>query len=335
MKPETPLLECFAKIEWAETEINKLAPRLNDLLKIPIVRGLPPISVYTPSVLPIGLNKLTSQIDVNGIEVWRLVAPNVPSDFNVTVGSILHNLRSPLDQMLSALTASPEGVAFPFGRTRDEFETALGKQVKLPADARKMIEILKPYRDDGGNKLLFALNAINRGDKHRPGLVPINLQTSINLDTIITRKGAILTLGPRSGLHLVSDMNLNFRQSNVAKAPIAMVVGGQMRTIFGSEIGSKGKDRITIIYNQMGTKAPKGFDEFIAKAKLPPNSPKDDMEIATTLPGTKFEAEFYPSFNVALSNIEGFEREPVVAVLHKMRQLVERTLLTFRDRFFR
>jgi hypothetical protein len=58
------------------------------------------------------------------------------------------------------------------------------------------------------------------------------------------------------------------------------------------------------------------------------------MEIATAIPGTDFEAEVYPSFNIALGDIEGFEREPVVAVLHGMRQLVKSILLKFERGFF-
>ena len=47
-----------------------------------------------------------------------------------------------------------------------------------------------------------------------------------------------------------------------------------------------------------------------------------------------FELEVEPSLNLALGDIEGFEREHVVAVLRRMQQLVERILLTFEKRFF-
>jgi len=33
MKPESPLLSCFAKIEWAEAEINDLEKKISDLLR--------------------------------------------------------------------------------------------------------------------------------------------------------------------------------------------------------------------------------------------------------------------------------------------------------------
>ena len=48
----------------------------------------------------------------------------------------------------------------------------------------------------------------------------------------------------------------------------------------------------------------------------------------------KLHANIEPAFGVTFPNIEGFEREPVVAVLHQMRQLVEGILLTFEQRFF-
>jgi hypothetical protein len=77
-----------------------------------------------------GFDKVTSQIDANGIEVWRFAGPDIPATLNVTAGTILHTLGSPLDQMLSAIAlqnhASASGVAFPFfGRTRDELTTPL------------------------------------------------------------------------------------------------------------------------------------------------------------------------------------------------------------------
>jgi hypothetical protein len=337
MKPESPLLACFAKIEWAKTEIDNLAKRIDDLFaNKPVV--ILPLSLYRPAVYPFGINKLTSKIDANGIEVWRYAIPKIPTDLNVTTGAILHSLRSPLDQMLSAIALqthdSPSGVAFPFGRTRDEFKTAIAKQKKLPPDALKMIEVLKPYRV-GGNALLYALHALNIPDKHHPGLVPVNLQTLTDMQTLIVRKGYVLTFGPRTGRHMILDTDNNMAQPDSKKAPVITPVGGKAKISFGHDVGKfKPRDVVTIIYNQMGTKRPAEILPYLDKIKLPPDTPKDDMEIATSVPGTKFEAEFYPSLNVALSEIEGFERQPVVAVLHQMRQLVERILLTFEKRFF-
>jgi hypothetical protein len=61
--------------------------------------------------------------------------------------------------------------------------------------------------------------------------------------------------------------------------------------------------------------------------------PSNEYEFLTTVPGTTFEADIKPTFGVTFPHIEGFEREPVVAVLHQMRQLVEGILLAFEKRF--
>jgi hypothetical protein len=344
MKTESPLVECFAKVEWAETEIDKLAGLIAKLFFVPSVTNLPPKPrfpgdhIVFPGMYPTGFHKVASHIDANGIEVWRYVVPDIPTDFNVTVGAILHSLRTPLDQMLSTIAVeagdTPRQVAFPFGRTCDEFKLALSKQKKLPADARKLIETVKPWK--GGNNLLYALHVLNNSDKHHPGLVPINLETLTDIKSLIVRNGMILTLGPRTARHLVMDKDFNMSQPDVSKAPIVKVVGSDVRAILGRERGKSPKNVITRFYNQTGRKhLPDEIAAWVAKTVLPADASNDDMEIATAIPGTKFETEVYPSFNIALGDIDGFEREPVVAVLHQMRQLVERILLSFDKRFFR
>jgi len=346
MKPESPLLACFAKIKWAETEINNFERRITDLFKPP-----PKLNIFQPQPFPgdrprpppkpypTGFYKSASHIDSNGVEVWRFVIPEIPTDFNVTVGNILHNLRSPLDQMLSAVALlthkSAHQVAFPFGRTQDEFVKALGKQKKLPADAIQMIEALKPYKAKG-NALLYAIHALNNPDKHRPGLVPINLKSVASVDAIGIWKGMLLTFGPRAGRHFVLDENGDWSQSKLDQTPGLEIINGEPRCLVGMNVPKPGA-LIPRIYNQT-RKNP--FDtipnlgDWAAKTRLPPGAPKDDMEIATAIPGTDFEAEVEPSLDIALGDIEGFERQHVVAVLHQMRQLVERILLTFKGKFF-
>ncbi|MDQ3525343.1 MAG: hypothetical protein M3451_09855, partial [Chloroflexota bacterium] len=72
-------------------------------------------------------------------------------------------------------------MAFPRGRNRDEFKRALGKQEKLlPSDAIKLIARAKPYRDRG-TKLLWALLEMNRRDKHRVGLIPVQMPAELSV----------------------------------------------------------------------------------------------------------------------------------------------------------
>jgi hypothetical protein len=316
VKLESPLLAPFAKIEWAKTEIDNLNERINAFFEA---------NPYT----------LGSEVDQNGIEVWRYAPPKIPTAFSVSVGAILHSLRSPLDQMLSAIAlqthASPRGVGFPFGRTEDEFEAALAKQKKLPSDAHAMIRTFRPFKE-GGNTILFAIHALNTPDKHHPWLIPINQFTATNLETLIVLEGGdIYSVGPRAGRHFVRDMDNNLSQSDHSKQPWIELSGAHATIGLGldNRFSSSAKGFVTIFYNQSGKPAP---------GPVPPSlydhTEEDDMEILTTPPGTKFKAELHPSFNIAFREIEGLEREPVAAVLHQMRQLVERILPTFEKRFF-
>jgi hypothetical protein len=343
MKPESALLACFAKVEWAETEINNLQVRIDDLF-----RPAPNLNIFAPQPFPgdrprpppmpypTGLHKSASKVDSNGVEVWRYTLPDIPTAFNVTVGAILHSLRSPLDQMLSAIALqnhdSPRDVSFPFGRNRDEFRTSLARQKKLPTDALKMIETLKPYKT--GNKLLYALHTLNNPDKHHPGLIPINMQMITNMTAVGVYRGMVLTVGPRSGRHLALDADGHFSQSDHSKRPALEVIGDYSRMLMGNISGKLPKSLVSRLYNQTSSKLRPDQAAFISKAVLPSGSPKDDMEIATAIPGTQFEIEVNPAFNIALGDIEGFERQPVVTVLHQMRQVVHRILLTFEKRFF-
>ena len=340
----SPFLECFAKIEWAETAINDLKIKIDGLFRpVPSVAMFAPVRYpgdrlrgYPPPY-PTGLYKSVKHIDPNGVEVWRYVAPDIPASFSVDAGAILHNLRSPLDQMLSTIALrthnSPRGVSFPFGRDQKEFEANLAGQKKLSPDVHKAIAIPKPYKT--GNPLLYALHALNNPDKHHPGLVPVNMQTVTRAGMCRVFKGKLLTIGPRTGRHVIAEMDGNFSQLDEAKRPGVILARDPMDShmILGFPAGKPPKHLCVTLYNQTGSKPGPDLAEWIAKTKLPPGAPKDDMEIATCVPGTDFEIEASPSFNIALGDIEGFERESVITVLHKLRELVERILRQFERGF--
>jgi hypothetical protein len=61
VKLESPLLAPFAKIEWAKTEIDNLNERINAFFEA---------NPYT----------LGSEVDQNGIEVWRYAPPKIPTE---------------------------------------------------------------------------------------------------------------------------------------------------------------------------------------------------------------------------------------------------------------
>lgn len=131
----------FAKTKRANAQIEDLEQRIDAFFKS-------------------GPHDIVSKLSRDGTqEVWSFrLNQKLPDDIPVIIGEILHNLRSPLDQILCAIalkhSGSQDGVAFPRGRNREEFRRALSKQEKLlPPDAIKLIAKSKPYRDRGTTSL--------------------------------------------------------------------------------------------------------------------------------------------------------------------------------------
>jgi hypothetical protein len=269
MKPG-PLLAAFAKVERAKAQVSDVEARIQ------LWAQSKPYSV---------VSKINP--DDPREEIWSFIPKPIGFDLPVIIGETLHNVRSPLDQMLSAVAelqrGISHGVAFPFGKTADIFEHALAKQKKLlPAEAIDMIRVLKPYK--GGNDLLWAINELNRGDKHRPRLIPVLTNSSWQLGFMGVEKGKVYIMGDRRGGHLSVD--------------------------------------------QMD-----GKPYVAAKSRHP--YAEGEVEILTCAPGTKFHTDMKPLCQIAFGKIEVLKTEPVVKVLHQMRDLVESILQAFERRFFR
>ncbi len=188
MKPE-PLLAAFAKIERAKSQIEDIKIRVNTWIDIGAYDIVSKVNPYDP-----------------GEEIWSFIPKPLGFDLPIAIGETLHNIRTPLDQIISAVAeqhcGSADGTAFPFGKTEDIFKRALTKQKKLlPADAIDMIIALKPYK--GGNDLLWAINELNRGDKHRPSLVPTNRTQAWQIGAMAVEKGGrVLIMGDRRTAYL-------------------------------------------------------------------------------------------------------------------------------------
>jgi hypothetical protein len=259
----------FAKIERAKTQISDIEARVQ------LWAQSNPFSV---------VNKINPHDPRE--EVWSFIPKTIGFDLPVIVGEALHNIRSPLDQMLSAVAeqrGSSDGVAFPFGKSADIFERALSKQKKLlPADAIDMICALQPYKE--GNVLLWAINELNRGDKHRPKLVPVLANSSWKVSFMAVEKGGTL--------YITGDRRSGYLATNQAD----------------------GKPYVP------------------AKDRHP--YAEGETEFVICAPGTKFRTDMKPLCKITFGQIQAINTESVVAVLHQMRDLVERTLLAFHDRFF-
>jgi hypothetical protein len=245
-----------------------------------------------------------------GIDIWRYrLREQLPRRVRVIIRHVLINLRAPLDHLAHELAIQYSGsatrqAAFPFGRTRSAFERELPKKTeKMSPAAVKLICDCEPYPTSsdysGGNDILFALHELNRADKHFR-LVPINLQTTANMSELAVYSGRVLTVGPRQGRHFVRDQNNDLSQPVLDRQP-RFSLGSPSRIVFG-------------IDGQL--------------------SAKESMEMLTTLPNTKFTADFRPSLNIAFRDIEALQGEPVVAALNQMCDAVAGILTTFEKEFF-
>jgi hypothetical protein len=293
----------FAKVERAKAQINDLNTAIESFFETT------PYEVISESYLE-------RDEEARRFQLTR----KLPHDINVRVGEILHNLRSSLDQMLAEIVQrtadrTETKVEFPFGRSVDEFETALRKQKKLPTDAAALIRALKPYR--GGDPLLWLLHSANRKDKHRMGLVPVNLRTEGFCSYLSVWYGAALVVGSKSGQHL--ENTKRFTDADYVRLAVK-----------GSPWGMYGLCRLD---PKLGIPTAPDPGHRIKFENIG-GTPEETMEFLTATLGTKFKTDFRPAFDVAFSDFGGLEREPVAHVLSNLRDLVERILLAFETRFF-
>jgi hypothetical protein len=295
----------YAKAERAKTQINDL-----DLA----IRAFFEAARY----------KVLSEVDPQADEeVWRFrLTRKLPPDLSVRTGEIFHNLRSALDQMLAeiavrVMSRSETKVEFPFGLDFQQFETALRKQTKIPAGAERMIRALRPY--NGGDPLLWLLHSTNRRDKHRMGLVPINLRTAGKVSYLSVWYGQALVIGSRAGQHLVVERKITPADY------VRLAVKGRAWGLYGLSI----LDPVTGLPLVIDEGHRISFENNIG------TGPADEtMEFLTATPGTKFKTDFEPSFDLAFRDVGDLGRKPVVNILTDLRDLVERILKTFEAHFF-
>ena len=153
-----PFIGGQLKIDRARKHIDEIAV---DVAKYV---ALPP---YHWETVPAGTTDWTKVI-------IRLDRP-IPDELSVVVGDAVHNMRSALDNMVSAL-ARHNGVTsnsklnkvyFPTGQTKHEFEQACdGLRPFVGAFATQALKTLEVF-DGGSGDLLKILGTLSNRDKHR------------------------------------------------------------------------------------------------------------------------------------------------------------------------
>lgn len=118
-----------------------------------------------------------------------------PSAWSAIIGDIVHNLRSSLDLLATALVAANGGSTkhtyFPFNRDKAEFEskTLYDRMRGASPKALRFVNRLKPY--PGGNESLWKLHQLDILDKHQ-AIIPVgaaNKSTDPDLAAYVTEKG--------------------------------------------------------------------------------------------------------------------------------------------------
>lgn len=262
---KSQLIAPHSKLDWAECLLSRL-------------------EVETQSWLTSKPWKVSSRpLHPAGIEHWFFVLSPVPKAIGHTIADIIHNVRAPLDQMLTAYMAWSTGshagtrfpgIAFPTGRNKEDFDASLkllGKK-HLPHKAGEFLRTLECYAG-GKSEWLHILHVIDRDDKHYPVAVPINTaNTTTYTRDVKVDKGRVLRLGSPRGHHLVAEHPFGDGSNNLIKHDI----------------------RLRPIYQEV---------EGRGCLELP--CPPGDMEFMTTTVGARFDGNVWPSIAVGIQSPSG------------------------------
>ncbi|PJK29325.1 hypothetical protein [Minwuia thermotolerans] len=153
------LADAFAKIDWADTQIDALDQKLRGFLDQKPYRLRP-----VPDPEGRGL-----------IYFFKTAAP-VPRSIGVQTGAIIHAQRSALDLLACALAErnghrEPSDTYFPFAKSEQGLaDKRTRKKFRRLSEADQAAILgFRPFR--GGNALLYALHHLDLTDKHRKLLV--------------------------------------------------------------------------------------------------------------------------------------------------------------------
>jgi hypothetical protein len=147
------------------------------------------------------------------------------------------------------------------------------------------------------------------------------------------QSGAVLTLGPRRGRHLVRDDNGDLVQHSAANQPEWIPddpANPDAQGVFLRE--DEDAWWLEFISCQPNTL----MNAHGAIVLWEPWELRCDqaIELLTARKGAQFQMDFQPTLGIPIEKVSKTEDEPVVAVLHQLRDLVERIVLTFEARFF-
>jgi hypothetical protein len=226
-KPMKYFVGSRLKVQWANRHIKELNSIVNGLVKADLCR------------LHIETNPNTGQ-NVLVVDSTAEFPPTIA----LTIGDIVHNLRSSLDYVTSYVVGKDnDRITFPMHEKRDCLATTAAYrtiQETLPDLADFILNTIQPYK--GGDFKTWEVSRLNNVDKHKL-LVPA------------------LILQGLSGVCAEDDRNHRVIGGELLVGP-----GGQLRAV-----GLPGKMKIT------------SYGEPIAQVTFPQGGPFQDQAIVPTL----------------------------------------------------
>ena len=194
--------DSYAKLRRARRHINELSE----------------VSANYLASNPIALSYETKGTVISMNIAWAAVE----GDPGSVVGDVVHNLRTSLDLMASALArangSNDNGVYFPFGNDEKSFiESIRSKNFhRAGSKAVEIISSLRPYK--GGNTELRALHDLDIQDKHK-ALILVNATRNIQVQgSYNPERLSEATLSPSiEGFHLIFPEGSVFAGCDVAK----------------------------------------------------------------------------------------------------------------------
>lgn len=112
------------------------------------------------------------------ITLYVTKLPSFSTDISLTIGEIIHNLRSSLDHLAWALVPASTlrgltriqriGIEFPMVRSRARYQSSVSRRLPdVDSDHLATIERYQPYRRAPAGRAVRILQALSNTDKHR------------------------------------------------------------------------------------------------------------------------------------------------------------------------
>ena len=275
----------YAKLERTDSQIQQLAGMIEAFF------------MYWP-VGQISTFDQTLDEDVWTFAIGSPILPDIP----VVIGEVLHNIRSSLDLVISAVAkqcgGSGKGTGFPFGADATALEDQITQKCKpLPHRAVDLIRKWQPYK--GGNDLLWAIHDLNRADKHRE-IVPVNLSTGSNSATYLRIwTGLALVIGHRNAQHLIVSR----------RSPQEIAEMDSPTAVYEVPPGTQ------LNFSTVGCTA------------------EESLQFLRTTPGATFTTDMQPALDIAFKDTVGAPLEPVCSALTRMAREARAVIADFEKEF--